>query len=46
MLGYWLLMIIGGGVGIFCTFYLLVSMPAVIIWKLYRKVKYHTSMYD
>jgi len=30
--------IVGGAAGLLSTLYLLVSMPAVIIWKLYRKV--------
>lgn len=30
--------IIGGASGILSTLYLLLSFPAVIIWKLYRKI--------
>jgi hypothetical protein len=32
--------IIGGA----STLYLFLSMPAVIIWKFYRKFKYHISL--
>lgn len=34
--------IVGGGP----TLYLLVSLPAVIIWKIYRKVKYGYKITD
>lgn len=35
-----LLMIIGGAAGVLSTLYLAVSFPAVIIWKIYRKIRY------
>lgn len=41
-----LIAIIGGAVGIFTSLYCAVSLVATIIWKFYRKVKYHTSMFD
>lgn len=31
--------IIGGAAGILSTLYLTISLPAVIIWKIYRKIK-------
>lgn len=40
-----LLMIIGGSVGIFSTLYILVSLPATIIRKIYRKTRYGISMF-
>lgn len=36
-IGILLIALIGGIVGIAATFYLVVSFPAVIIWKFYRK---------
>lgn len=45
MIGIWLLSIIGGAVGILSTLYLFFGMPVVIGWKIYRKVKYGTSMF-
>lgn len=36
--------IIGGAVGILSTLYLVVSLPAVIIWKIYRKIKHGCSI--
>lgn len=32
--------IVGGGAGIFSTVFLTVSLPAVIVWKIYRRVRY------
>lgn len=39
--GVLILAIIGGLAGGLATLYLTFSFPAVIIWKLYRKVRYH-----
>ena len=36
--------IIGGTAGLLSTLYLLISLPAVLIWKLYRKVRYSIPM--
>ncbi|WP_167959087.1 hypothetical protein [Anaerosporobacter faecicola] len=41
-----LMAIIGGTVGIVSTIYCTISLPAVIIWKFYRKVKYNISIFD
>lgn len=32
--------VIGGAVGLLSTLYLAVSFPAVIVWKIYRKIRY------
>ncbi len=37
-IGVLLIAIVGGLVGILATFYLMISFPAVIIWKIYRKI--------
>ncbi|MDE6201995.1 MAG: hypothetical protein K2O16_11695 [Lachnospiraceae bacterium] len=37
-IGLLLIAFIGGAVGIISTLYLLVSLPAVIVWKIYRKI--------
>jgi hypothetical protein len=34
--------IMGGGASI----YILVSLPAMLIWKIYRKIRYGYSMFD
>lgn len=42
----WILIVIGGAVGAFSTLYIVVSLFAMIIYKIYRKIKYHASIYD
>lgn len=42
----WLIIIIGGAVGALSTFYIVISLFAVIFYKIYRKIKYHASIYD
>ena len=41
-----LLMVIGGSAGILSTLYLAVSFPAVILWKIYRKIRYGYALAD
>ena len=42
----WIMIILGGSVGILSTLYLTFAMPVIFVWKLYRKMKYHIGMYD
>ncbi len=37
-IGILLIAIVGGAVGISSTLFLLFSLPAVLIWKIYRRV--------
>ena len=37
-IGLLLIAIIGGAAGLLSTVYLLFSFPAVVIWKIYRRV--------
>ncbi len=37
-IGLLLIMIIGGAAGLLSTLFLVISLPAVIIWKFYRKI--------
>ena len=37
-IGILILMIVGGGVGILSSLYIALSFPAMIIWKIYRKI--------
>lgn len=37
-IGLLLIMIIGGAAGAFSTLFLVFSLPAVLIWKVYRRV--------
>ena len=39
-IGILILMIVGGGVGILSSLYIARSFPAVIIWKIYRKIRH------
>lgn len=37
-IGLLLIAFVGGAVGILSTLYLLISLPAVIVWKIYRRI--------
>ena len=39
-IGILILMIIGGGVGALSSLYIALSFPAVILWKIYRKIRH------
>ena len=39
-IGILILMIVGGGVGILSSPYIALSFPAMIIWKIYRKIRH------
>lgn len=41
-----LLIIIYGIIGGVSTLYLLFAMPAIIVWKFYRKFKYNMKLTD
>lgn len=41
-----LLVVVYAIIGGLTTLYLFLSMPAVIIWKFYRKFKYNISLMD
>ncbi|WP_455615094.1 hypothetical protein [Eisenbergiella sp.] len=43
-IGMLIIMLIGGLAGILSTLYLLVSLPLVIIQKVYRKVRFGTPI--
>ena len=42
----WIVIIIGGGTGLFSCLYIVVSLFGTIGYKFYRKFKYHMSLYD
>ncbi len=42
----WLLVIVGSVAGVGTTLYIIVSLFAVLGYKIYRAVKYHISLYD
>ena len=39
-IGILILMIIGGGVGVLSSLYIALSFSAVIIWKIFRKIRH------
>lgn len=41
-----ILMIIGGAAGLISSLYIAISFPAIIIWKIYRKIRYGYSLYS
>lgn len=43
-IGLILIMVIGGAAGLLSTLYLLFSLPVVIIWKIYRRIRYGYSL--
>ena len=42
----WLLVIIGSVAGVGTTLYIIVSLFAVLAFKIYRTVKHHIPLYD
>ncbi len=44
--GMIIISIIGGASGILSTVYLLFSLPAVIIWKIYRRFRFGYSLFN
>ncbi len=43
-IGVLIIAIVGGAVGALSTLYLVVSFPAVLIWKIYRRVRFGISI--
>ena len=39
-IGILILMIVGGDVGILSSLYIALSFPAMMIWKIYRKIRH------
>ncbi len=37
-IGLLLITIVGGAAGLLSTLYLVLSLPAVIVWKIYRRI--------
>lgn len=42
----WILIFIGGITGALSTLYIIGSLFVVLFYKIYRKIKYHASLYD
>ena len=44
-IGLWIIVIVGGLAGALSSVYILIALFATIIYKLYRKVKYHEAIF-
>lgn len=44
--GMLIIAVIGGAAGILSTLYLLFSLPIVIVWKIYRRIRFGYSLYS
>lgn len=44
-IGLWIVIIVGGAAGALSCLYLLLSLPAVIGYKIYRKIRCGISLY-
>lgn len=45
-IGLWFIMIIYGIIGGVSTLALIVGIPAILAWKIYRKVKFNMALTD
>ena len=45
-IGFLIVALIGGALGIISTVYLTISMPVVIGWKIYRKICFGKALTD
>lgn len=45
-IGILILVILGGAAGLLSTLYLVVSMIGTLIFKIYRAIRYHKSLYS
>ena len=45
-IGMWILIIVGGAVGVLSTLYCILSLPVIIVWKCFRSIKYKISLFD
>lgn len=44
-IGLWIIVIVGGAAGLLSSLYCVLSLPVIIVWKLYRKVRHGISMF-
>ncbi|MBR1599692.1 MAG: hypothetical protein IJ661_12390 [Lachnospiraceae bacterium] len=42
----WIVVILGGGLSLILCLYMIISMFVMVIYKIYRKIRYHASLYD
>lgn len=44
--GTWVIVILGGAAGLISTLYIVVSLIGTLFYKIYRKCRYHISLYN
>ncbi len=45
-IGMLIICVVGGLTGLLSSVYLLVSMPVLIVWKVYRRMRFGYSLYQ
>ena len=45
-IGLWMIIIVGGAVGVLSTLYCVVSLIVVLVYKIYRKVVHKIPLYN
>lgn len=45
-IGMIIICVVGGLSGILSAGYMIISLPAVIIWKIYRRIKFGYTLYQ
>ncbi len=45
-IGMLIICVVGGLTGLLSSVYLLVSMPVLIVWKVYRRIRFGYSLYQ
>ena len=45
-IGMLIICVVGGLTGLLSSAYLLVSMPVLIVWKVYRRIRFGYSLYQ
>ena len=45
-IGMWIIIIIGGLAGLLSSLYLVISLPVVLVWKIYRRITKGISLID
>lgn len=45
-IGMLIICVVGGLTGLLSSVYLLVSMPVLIVWKVYRRIRFSYSLYQ
>lgn len=44
MIGLWLILILYGIIGGLSTLFMVIGIPAIVVWKIYRKIVHHIPL--